>query len=89
MDYAKGADESVGPIAFYYVDEARRKHGLGVQLLGQAVSTYRAMGRAKIRLRCAPENETAYRFYCRQGFQKIGMAEDSVVPLYLMERPIE
>lgn len=89
LDYGKGADESVGPIAFYYVDEAHRKHGLGVQLLGQAVSVYRAMGRTKIRLRCAPENETAYRFYCRQGFRRIGMAQDSVVPLYLMERPIE
>ena len=78
----------MGAIAFYYVDEAHRKCGLGVQLLGQAVSVYRAMGRTKLRLRCAPENETAYRFYCRQDFKKVGMAEDSVVPLYLMDRPI-
>ena len=88
LDYAKGIDEGVGAIAFYYVDEAHRKCGLGVQLLGQAVSVYRAMGRTKLRLRCAPENETAYHFYCRQDFKKVGMAEDSVVPLYLMDRPI-
>ncbi len=88
LDYEKGRDEGVGAIPFYYLDELRRKHGLGVQLLGQAVSVYRAMGRTCLRLRCAPENETAYRFYIRQGFRKIGMADDSVVPLYLMERPL-
>lgn len=88
MDFERGADEGVGAIPFYYVDPQHRKQGDGVQLLGQAVSTYRAKGRKSIRLRCAPENGTALRFYQRQGFQKIGMASDSVVPLYLMERPI-
>lgn len=88
LDYERGADEGVGAIPFYYVDPQHRKRGNGVQLLGQAVSVYRAMGRTAIRLRCAPENGTAFRFYQRQGFQKIGMASDSPVPLYLMERPI-
>lgn len=88
MDFERGADEGVGAIPFYYVDPLHRKQGNGVQLLGQAVSAFRAMGRSAIRLRCAPENGTAYRFYVRNGFQKIGMASDSLVPLYLMERPI-
>ena len=88
MDFERGADQGVGAIPFYYVDPQHRKRGDGVQLLGQAVSSFRAMGRSAIRLRCAPENGTAYRFYIRNGFQKIGMASDSVVPLYLMERPI-
>lgn len=88
LDYEKGREEGVGAIAFYYVDTAHRKRGLGVQLLGMAISAYRPMGRTKLRLRCAPENQTAYRFYTRQGFKQICMAEDSVVPLYLMERPI-
>lgn len=88
LDYERGADEGVGAIPFYYVDPQHRKQGNGVQLLGQAVSVYRALGRKTIRLRCAPENGTAFRFYQRQGFQKIGMASDSPVPLYLMQRPI-
>ncbi len=88
LDYEKGAGEGVGAIAFYYVDPAHRRHGCGVQLLGQAVSVYRAMGRHCLRLRCAPENETALRFYRRQGFGQIGMATDSPVPLCLMERPL-
>ncbi|MBR1779955.1 MAG: GNAT family N-acetyltransferase [Oscillospiraceae bacterium] len=89
LDFEKGADEGVGAIPFYYLDPAHRCHGSGIQLLGQAISVYRALGRRCLRLRCAPENERAYRFYCRNGFVKIGMAEDSVVPLYLMERPID
>lgn len=88
LDYQRGTEEEVGAIAFYYVDPNHRKKGNGAQLLGQAVSAYRAMGRKTLRLRCAPENDTAYRFYQRQGFRKIGMATDSPVPLYLMERPI-
>lgn len=88
LDYEKGRDEGAGAIAFYYVDPGHRKNGMGVQLLGHAVSVYRRMGREKLRLRCAPENEVAYRFYQRHGFRKIGMAADSPVPLYLMERPL-
>ncbi len=88
MDFETYAKDLVGFIPFYYVDATHRKHGLGIQLLGQAISTFRKMGRTKLRLRCAPENETAYRFYCRYGFRKIGMAQDSEVPLYLMEREI-
>ncbi len=88
LDFEKGADEGVGAIPFYYVDEAHRRHGIGVQLLGEAISIYRAMGRTRLRLRCAPENTTALRFYTRHGFYQIGMAEDSAVPLFQMERPI-
>lgn len=88
LDFEKGSGDGIGAIPFYYVDQAHRKRGLGVQLLGQAVSTFREKGRKKLRLRCAPENGTAYRFYQRCGFRKIGMADDSAVPLYLMERPL-
>lgn len=88
LDYEKGAEEGVGAIAFYYLDPGHRKQGMGVQILGMAVSTYRAMGRTCLRLRCAPENEVAFRFYSRQDFSPIGMAEDSAVPLILMERPL-
>lgn len=88
MDFEAYKKDMVGFIPFYYVDSTHRKQGLGIQLLGQAISAFRKLGRTKLRLRCAPENETAYRFYCRHGFKKIGMAQDSEVPLYLMEREI-
>ena len=88
LDFQKGEDESVGAIPFVYLDPSHRRNGCGLQLLAQAERIYRSMGRTKLRLRCAPENEIAYRFYTRHGFKQIGMAEDSVVPLYLMERQI-
>jgi len=88
MDFDRYAEEGVGYIPFYYMDPATRKQGFGVQLLGQAVSTYRPLGRDKLRLRCAPDNDVAQRFYQRHGFQKIGEATDSRVPLDLMEMNI-
>ena len=45
MDLDRGAAEGVGYIPFLYMDPAHRRQGLGVQLLGQAVSTYRPLGR--------------------------------------------
>lgn len=88
MDFDREADKGIGYIPFCYMDENTRKRGFGVQLLGQAVATYRPMGRNYLRLRCAPDNEVAQRFYKRYGFQKIGIAEGSRVPLDMMEKYI-
>ena len=88
LDVETGKADGVGAVPFVYLDADHRRHGRGIQLLQYAEGFYRALGRSKLRLRCAPENETAFRFYQRNGFYKIGMAEDSVVPLYLLERPI-
>lgn len=72
MDYRTEAELGVGRVPFLCLTPHIRDHGLGVQLLGQAVSTYRRLGRQYIRLRCAPENEKAQHFYKRYGFYKIG-----------------
>ncbi len=89
LDDETGSADGAGAIAFYYVDAQNRRNGIGVQLLGEAISHYRALGRSVLRLRCAPENHSAYRFYTRNGFYQIGMATDSVVPLRLMERKLD
>ena len=47
---------------------AFRDRGLGIQLIGAAVSYYRALGRKKLRLRVTVGNEAALRFYRRWGF---------------------
>ena len=54
MDFRRDADIGVGGIPFFYLSPEARAHGLGVQLLGQAISTYRPLGRQFLRLRCAP-----------------------------------
>lgn len=85
MDFERDAEKGVGYIPFYYMGPETRKKGFGVQLLGQAVSTYRPMGREYLRLRCAPDNDVAQRFYKRYGFRKIGEAAGTRVPLDMME----
>lgn len=72
MDFSAEAELGVGRIPFVYMEPSLRDHGLGVQLIGQAVSTYRLLGRQYLRLRCAPENEYAQQFYKKYGFYKIG-----------------
>ncbi len=88
MDTARYADEGIGYIPFYYMNPQHRKNGLGVQLLGEAISLYRPLGRNRLRLRCAPDNYVAQRFYTRYGFQKVGQAQGTRVPLDLLEKPI-
>lgn len=80
--------EQVGYVPFVYLQQEYRCRGIGVQLIGQAVCTYRALGRKKVRLRCAPDNLLAQRFYKRYGFTRIGPAPGARVPLDLLEKQI-
>lgn len=86
MDFRRDADIGVGGIPFFYLAPDARAQGLGVQLLGQAVSTYRPLGRQFLRLRCAPENARARRFYERCGFQKIGQEPGGLGMLDVLEK---
>lgn len=88
LNMKRDADKGVGSIPFFYMLPEHRKKGLGIQLLGQAVSTYRPLGRKYLRLRCAPDNYIAQRFYKRYGFKKIGEDPGSRVPLDIMEKYI-
>lgn len=89
MDLHRYAQEGAGFIYFYYVTPEIREHGLGIQLLGQAISTFRPLGRKRIRLRCSPNNEPGLHFYIKHGFTILGPAPDSLVPLHLMEKRID
>ena len=65
---SQGADLGVGHIALLHLEEPFRNKGLGIQLLGAAVSYYRARGRSRLRLRVTEGNAAALRFYRRWGF---------------------
>ena len=86
MDFRRDADLKVGGIPFFYLTPDARAQGLGVQLLGQAISTYRPLGRQFLRLRCAPENLRARRFYERCGFRKIGQEPGGLGTLDVLEK---
>ena len=59
----------VGVIGALCVSEAYRRRGLGSQLLGQAISAYRAMGRAWL---CAEPDARGAAFYQRHSFAPRG-----------------
>ncbi len=88
MDFLRDAENGVGGIPFYYLMPEARSHGLGIQLLGQAVSTYRPLGRRYLRLRCAPENTVAQRFYRKNGFYKVGEEPGGIGTLEVLEKYI-
>lgn len=89
MEEHRYAEDGAGFIYFYYLmPELRRKH-LGVQLLGQAIHTFRPMGRRTLRLRCSPDNAVGLHFYRKYGFYPMGEAPDSPVPLLLLEKRID
>ncbi len=88
MDWRQDADQRAGRVPFLYIAPDFRSRRLGVQLLGHAVCTYRAMGRQVLRLRCAPENEQAKRFYHSHGFRKVGEEPGGIGHLDTMEKYI-
>ena len=61
-----------GYIKFLSLLPEDRGRGLGIQLIGAAVSMHRNSGRDRLRLHCPADNERARRFFQRYGFRKIG-----------------
>ena len=88
MDFQADAELNVGRIPFLYIEPEIRDQGLGVQLLGQAVSAFRALDRQYVRLRCAPENTHAQIFYKKYGFYKIGEEPGGIGHLDTLEKYI-
>lgn len=77
----KEAAEKAGWISLYCMEKPCRSRGLGVQLLGQAVLRYRALGREKLRLALLRGNDPALRFFSQYGFSPVdaGAAERLVL----------
>ncbi len=88
LDIPTAKAQGYGPVPFLYLLPEYRGQGLGVQLIGQAVSVFRDLGCDRLRLRCAPDNAPAQKFYARYGFHKIGEAPGSRVPLDYLEKYI-
>lgn len=75
----KEAEEKAGWISLYCMTEDNRSRGLGIQLLGQAVLRYRALGREKLRLSLGRGNKAALRFFSRYGFSPLDAAAEPLV----------
>ncbi len=88
LDKERDSAEKAGYISFFYMLPEYREAGLGVQMLGEAVSIYRPLGRAYLRLSCGADNPRALAFYRRHGFAVIAETEEAFGKLYLMQKYI-
>lgn len=88
LDPERYEADSAGYIPFFCVLPEQRGRSLGVQLIGQAVSFYRPMGRDKLRLRCAPRDERARHFCQKYGFTRIGEESGCRMPMEIWEKYI-
>ena len=88
LDPDRAAEEKKGYIAFFYLGPESRGLGLGIQVLGKAVSIYRPMGRNALQLACSQRNEAALHFYEHYGFRVTGDVPGAYGSLYQMEKPI-
>lgn len=88
MDDGAAAEADAGFVWFLYLEPEARGCGLGVQLLGQAVSRYRSLERRAIRLRCAPENTGGAHFYQSCGFMEVGRTSGGLGGLKVLEKSL-
>ncbi len=74
-----------GHISFLYLAPEYRGKGFGTQLLGQAVSVFRRLGKTRLRLHVSPRNEAALAFYRGQGFRTCGSVTGAFGELLVLE----
>ena len=78
-----------GRIVFLALTEPLRGKRLGAQLLGQAVSRFRAEGCKRITLAVSQRNARALAFYRKYGFREIGQTPGATEPLIEMAMDID
>lgn len=89
LDPKRGEAEGCGWISLCYVVESERRHLLGVQLIGHAVSVFRRMGRRKLRLCVYEGNAGAIAFYEEADFTVVGEMPGVCGRLLIMEKDLE
>ena len=88
LDPTRGEEAGYGWICLCYVEESMRRRLLGVQLIGHAVSVFRAKGRRSVRLSAFEGNTGALRFYENCGFRAVDTAPGTSGRLLILEKEI-
>lgn len=79
LDVAANVYPKAGHISFIYLKPEHRRRRLGIQLIGHAMSKYKALGKKYISIRVAETNTFAYEFYKKYGFYEIFRENDGGV----------
>jgi probable phosphoglycerate mutase len=88
LDTRQGEADKAGVVDFFYMVPEQRRTGIAVQLLGQAVSVYRALGREKLRMTVSEKNVQAAAFCQRYGFEAAREFENRFGKHFIMEMNI-
>ena len=75
-------------ISFLYLAPEQRNNGVGIQLIGKAVSLSRPLDCDKLGLVCSEQNAHALAFYQKYGFHTIGTEAGAYGTLYRMQKDI-
>lgn len=88
LDLQRGEEAGAGWVCLCCVTEPWRGCGYGMQLLGEAISRCRRLGRRTIALHAAVTNTAALGFYRHCGFSETARVPGVASELLRMERPI-
>ena len=75
LDTERDSEQGLGYISDYYLLPEYLGKGFSVQLLGQAVSFYRAMGRNKLAIHIEADVENLVKYFEHYGFSKVGIKD--------------
>jgi len=79
LDINQAKRDNAGHIAFIYISPEYRNKNIGNIIMGQAVYTYRRIGREYLRLRVNKNNAPALAFYKKFGFYQMGIDGDDLM----------
>lgn len=77
LDVLADGEPDVGLVGGFCIEGKYRGHGLSQQILGQAISVYRSLGKHWLCAHVAEHNERAKGFYQKYGFERRGTFEDA------------
>lgn len=85
MDDAISLYPSSGHISLVYLKPEFRRRRYGIQLIGHAMSKYKAQGKKHLSVRVSEKNTSAYEFYKKYGFYEVFReVEDNVRQIVML-----
>ena len=76
INTSSGEDEKVGKVEYLFVRPESRRNTIGVQILGQAVSVFRKMGKEKLQME-VQKGSPAFNFCKKYGFKTVNQTRGS------------
>ena len=88
LNVIDGSEPGVGKLGSFIIEEKYRGCGLSAQILGQAISVYRELGKDWFCAYAAVKNGRAQGFYRKFGFRNVGIHTTVCGDHFTMMKPI-